>query len=619
MSLYRSIFELSMVGAAHLDLQARVIWANASFAGFLGYSPATEIFGKRIPELTHPDDLAASLKRIGEVVRGEVDITTADRRYRHKDGHYVWVNISAKLMRTPSGEPSHIVGLMLDISERKKQELLLRESEERLASILETVQDVVWSFSATQYRLIYMNKGATQKLYHRESAEFLQNPELWMEVVHPEDRSHVGGIWSRLADQGFAEDHYRVRRPDGEVRWVHARAWRTMGADGKPSRFEGIVRDVTEIKNAQLALQVSESRLQLVMTSGRIGIWELKPSTGEMIWSPVFKEICGFPPEFPASLDAFSALYHPADREKCAAEYREMVERGKRDFEPFRIVRHDGQVRWLQSVGHVVSEGVGANTRLIGALIDVTSSKEAEQIIEAQKAKMTAASKMSALGEMAGGLAHEINNPVAIIHGNAALLKQLAATGAIDREVMEKTAGVIESTASRISKITRALRAFARDAEQDPFEKVTVKSVVDETAEFCRERFRGHGIQFIIDPIDPAIELECRPVQISQVLLNLLNNAHDVVENVPDSWIRVSATATPEMVELSVADSGAGIAPDLREKIFQPFFTAKEVGRGTGLGLSVAKGIVESHAGFLTVDANAKNTRFVVRLPRMQH
>ncbi|MGZ3713470.1 MAG: sensor histidine kinase, partial [Bdellovibrionota bacterium] len=208
---------------------------------------------------------------------------------------------------------------------------------------------------------------------------------------------------------------------------------------------------------------------------------------------------------------------------------------------------------------------------------------------------------------------------VAIIHGHAGILKQLSLghPGAPDPS-LQKVAEVIEHTSERISKIVKSLRAFARDADQDPFENVSVKSIVEETAEFCRMRFQSHGVEFKTDTVADSLKIECRPVQVSQVLLNLLNNAYDAVEGQPQPWIRVSFSENKNQVMITVTDSGKGIPLNLREKLFQPFFTTKEIGRGTGLGLSVAKGLVETHSGSLYLDPTCANTRFVVCLPKKQ-
>ncbi|MGZ3695072.1 MAG: sensor histidine kinase, partial [Bdellovibrionota bacterium] len=216
------------------------------------------------------------------------------------------------------------------------------------------------------------------------------------------------------------------------------------------------------------------------------------------------------------------------------------------------------------------------------------------------------------------GLAHEIINPLAIIHGNATLLKQQAAQKTLNLDSLIDTANIIEQTSERISKIVKSLRTFARDVPQDPFQKIPLATIISETAELCRARFQLRGIDFRIGEISPELEIECRPVQISQVLLNLFNNAFDAVEKLQAPWIQIAAASDHDNIKIFVSDAGPGIPVALQEKIFQPFFTTKEIGKGTGLGLSVSSGIIETHSGSLTLDPSARHTTFVVRLPKKQ-
>jgi PAS domain S-box-containing protein len=616
--VYRSMFERAMIGASQLSLESRVLWANSAFAAILGYAPE-DVCGKSVVDLTHPEDLSDSKDRIRQLLQGQIAISVADRRYLHKNGHYVWVNITATVTRNSQGEPQFILGLIQDFTERKQKELALRESEEKLDAILNSIQDLVWSYLAKEKRLIYVNAIATKTIYHREQHEFYANSKLWAEVIHPEDRSQAARTWERLAENGSIEDVYRIVRPCGEARWVHSRAWVTRGTDKEPIRFEGVLRDITEIKQAEIALRESEARLQMVMETGLIGTWELNMATGEtLVWSKVFREICGFSETEKPSTENFQNLIHPADRDQLNRGLEALLKNELSNFWAFRIVRPNGDLRWVQTIGRITKTGSGENARLVGALIDITAAKESELIIQDQRVKMAAAAKMSALGEMAGGLAHEINNPVAIIHGNATMLQMIAARGELTAEALVESTETIKQTAERIAKITQSLLAFARDGEQDAFQATLIKTIIDGTIEFCKERFRSHGVKFTVVPFAPELEIECRPVQISQVLLNLLNNARDAIDDLPERWISVSVKEVKGKVELRVSDSGLGIPSELREKIFQPFFTTKEVGRGTGLGLSVANGIVANHNGSLHVDETEPNTCFVATLPIIQ-
>jgi len=247
---------------------------------------------------------------------------------------------------------------------------------------------------------------------------------------------------------------------------------------------------------------------------------------------------------------------------------------------------------------------------------DLTESKRTEALLDAQQTRIVASSRFSALGEMAGGIAHEINNPLAIIHGRASQLKLWIGKGALDSEKVGSVADQIEKTAMRISKIVRGLKSFSRDSEDDPFEPSCLKEVLEETIALCCERFKNHGILLTPPAVPPGLRIDCRPTQISQVLLNLLNNSHDAVLALPEKWVRVDLEERDAEVVVTVTDSGKGVPPELREKIMQPFFTTKEVGSGTGLGLSISRGLIENHGGRLRLDAACPNTRFVVYLPK---
>ncbi|MGZ3704326.1 MAG: PAS domain-containing protein, partial [Bdellovibrionota bacterium] len=571
-----------------------------------------EFAGQSAAERIHPDDIPEFRNRVAEFARGTPSLANADRRYRHKDGHYIWLSISSNMLRNKEGRPTHILGIFQDISRRKNQERETHETRNHLNTILESVRDVVWSFSVPEKRLSFMNQTATQTLFQRSPQEFYDNPELWLGVVHEDDRERVAGMKQQLPT-GSSEDFYRILRPSGEIRWVHMRTWATLGVDGYPIRVEGVIRDITEARLSDQLMRESEARLQLVIAAGKFGIFEIDPATGSTFWTSGMRELLGLPPDHPASIDSFEKLIHPDDLESARREIAKLGKNDRNHLPAIRIIRPDGSLIWVQGFARLVH-----SHKLLGAIMDVTEAKEAEQLIEAQRAKLAAAAKMSALGEMAGGLAHEIMNPLAIIHGNAVLLKQQADRSGIKPAALKAAAETIEHTSDRISKIVKSLRAFARDVEQDPFQLVSVKNIIEETAELCRARFRDCKIEFHIDPIDESLKIESRPVQISQVLLNLLNNAFDAVEKMPSPWIRINILDARDSVQIQVTDCGRGIPPGVKEKLFQPFFTTKEIGKGTGLGLSVSSGIIETHSGILGLDSSHSNTRFVVTLPKRQ-
>ena len=167
----------------------------------------------------------------------------------------------------------------------------------------------------------------------------------------------------------------------------------------------------------------------------------------------------------------------------------------------------------------------------------------------------------------------------------------------------------------RIAGIVRSLQTLSRDAEQDPRQLVELGAIIEETLGICREKFRNAGVELRAEPIPAGIGVLCRPNEISQVLLNLLNNAFDAVEGREERWVGVKVRREGGKVEILVEDSGPGVPEENRERILEPFFTTKPVGKGTGLGLSISRVLLERHSGRLRLDEAADCTRFIIELP----
>lgn len=241
-------------------------------------------------------------------------------------------------------------------------------------------------------------------------------------------------------------------------------------------------------------------------------------------------------------------------------------------------------------------------------------AEEMADELKRSQASLINASKLSSLGEMAGGIAHEINNPLSIIRSRAQQLERMVKSKNMDEDKISEMVGNIHKTVDRISKIIAGLRSFSRSGEKDPFVSFPLSELVDHTLEFCRERFANHGVDLMVDPVPPSF-IYGRETQLSQVLLNLLNNAFDAIETKDEKWIKVTFEVHSTTLHLAVTDSGWGIPQDVVDKMMQPFFTTKELGKGTGLGLSISRGIMSEHRGDLLYNAESRRTQFVMVLP----
>lgn len=248
--------------------------------------------------------------------------------------------------------------------------------------------------------------------------------------------------------------------------------------------------------------------------------------------------------------------------------------------------------------------------------LDVTQKKADDEIIRTQQEQLMRVNKLSALGEMAAGIAHEINTPLNAILGNTELLEMMAENGTLSAPEVLECSRKIEATIGSISHIITGLRHLARLETSIGFAKHDLCELVRDTVQVCQLNLRNHGVQVHFDLPRAVVEVDCNPVQLSQVLINLINNSIDAVDALEDRWIKISLSEGKTKVELSVTDSGDGIDPTVAEKIMSPFFTTKGSGKGTGMGLSISQSIVGIHSGKLYLDEDKPNTTFVLQLPR---
>jgi C4-dicarboxylate-specific signal transduction histidine kinase len=270
----------------------------------------------------------------------------------------------------------------------------------------------------------------------------------------------------------------------------------------------------------------------------------------------------------------------------------------------------------LLSMAVVERDEFGQPVHFIAHVQDLTEQKRVEQELEASRAQTVTNSRLSALGMMAGGIAHEINNPLGVIHGSAENMVRMVESGSVQVPAILKNCDRIIQTADRIAKIVRSLRHIAREGGADEFRETPVHDIVDETLALCAERFRASNIHLAVPPVVPAAIIRCREAQICQILLNLLQNAFDeLVDWEGDRWVELDVTLCPPWVQFSVRDSGPGIAPENRTHIMEPFFTTKPVGKGTGLGLSISRSIALEHGGTLELDPESTHTCFVLKIP----
>lgn len=281
------------------------------------------------------------------------------------------------------------------------------------------------------------------------------------------------------------------------------------------------------------------------------------------------------------------------------------------------------QIFQLKDFKTVEIEGfpISENSEFIGQIWlyrDVTERIQNSRLIETQKEKLIESNKLKALGEMAEGIAHEISNPLSIIQGKLHHLEQLAQQNRLSPTKVSELSVSIANVVHRVVKIIKGLRAFARLEAQEEPSPACPYQIIDETLVFCQEKLHRMGINLRYQRNTISEKISCRPTQISQVILNLINNACDAIEPLDDKWISIEVSFSNANVQICVSNSGPKISQEIQHKIFDLFFTTKPKDKGTGLGLSISKRILAEHGGQITIDQDSEFTKFNICLPVVQ-
>lgn len=450
------------------------------------------------------------------------------------------------------------------------------------------------------------------KLYGIKRSDFKNDYQAWESTLHPEDKERLLPIIDQAINHGQSYDaKFRVIASDGSIRHIRSSAHIDRNEAGVAVCMLGVNWDVT-------SEFLAEERLRLALSSTKMGVWDWNIAADILTWDNSMYALYGLnPSDFDEEYSAWESAVHPEDKSSARQAIQDAVGNKKPFDTEFRIVYPSGEVRHICAKATTIFDDQGRAVRMTGVNWDITKQKNAELEVDYQRALLLNSERMASLGEMAGGVAHEINSPLAIIVGKVELILDRMESEEFDQQRTRADLLKIKQTAERIATVVRGLRTFSRNADQDPMSEVTISIVVEETLALCTERFAAHGIKLTAD-ISTNSQIECRAAQISQVLTNLLSNAFDAVVDLENKWVRVVVSKVAQSVHISVTDSGFGIPSGLREKIMQPFFTTKEVGKGTGLGLSISLGIVQAHQGTLELNSKSDHTQFVLQLPLRQ-
>jgi PAS domain S-box-containing protein len=587
---------------------------------FLEYTGKTleELKQWATSDVVHPQDLPHAAEVFGRSIAAGTRYEIV-QRLRRSDGAYRWFSNSGVPIRDVGGQVVGWCMLLTDIDEQKGAEDTLRDSERHFRLLVETIPALVWR-GTPEGELDYLNQRAVKYLGH--TAEELAGGR-WLELVYPDHRESTVQRWLQAATTGSPyDDIYKLRRADGEYRWIRSVGAPLHDADGRIAYWYGLIVDVEERKRTEHELRRNEAFLAQGQRLTKTGSLWWDVSSGRVTWSDEIFRIMELPTTTEPTVDLALSRIHPDDR----ALVQEMMERSARDGTNIdlehRLLMPDGAVKHL----HVVLQNVGqepGTPEFLGAVTDVSERKRSEEALRRAHDHLTRAgaelarvSRLTTLSALTASIAHEVNQPLSGIITNASTCLRMLDGAPPDIDGARETARRTIRDGSRAADVIARLRALFSKREFTP-EPLDLNEATREVIALSATDLQRNRIVLQSRLADDLPLISGDRIQLQQVILNLLRNAADAMSEVDDRPrdLLIETAADDGGVRVTLSDAGVGIPSQTMDSLFDPFFTTKS--GGMGIGLFVCRSIVDRHHGRLWAESNdGPGATFSFSIPR---
>jgi len=581
------------------------VWSDETYRIF-EYDPGQKITLDMIVERVHPEDRNFVLET---VERASTSGGTIDYEYRllFPDDRVKYVRVLAKPLGTNSDD-LEFAGAVIDITEAKRAEEKIRLRERELRTIIEIMPAYVGTFFPDGTVDFLSRSWLDYSGQTREEARG------WAGAVHPDDADRVLANWQAgLASGEPVEQEVRFRCADGTYHWFLNRSLPLRDDEGKIVKWYGIAFDISSLKETEHALQTREHQLLGIIETVPSMLWSASPSGETTHLSQRCLEYCGVPLEELVHR-GWERFIHPDDLEETTRVFARAIGSGESYSAIHRLRRADGEYRWHHAMGEPLRDPDGKIIQWYGLTIDIDERKRAEDHLRDTRIELSRASKIATVAELSASIAHELNQPLMAVLGNAQAAKRWLAANPPD---LTETNASIERILRDIRSADETMQRIRALFKSEPYEKSdeSVLEIIRESLRFVHEDPNKREVR-----IDWSIEDSLPPIcvdriQTQQVFINLISNAIEATEgsaNTAKILLRVFITEEDEVV-VQVIDNGTGLEDT--EKIFDAFMTTKE--KGMGIGLAVSRSIVEAHGGRLWAESNPDRggATFNVALP----